>query len=445
MRAGALRSARWAAGLPASRASRLIAARAGPAPQPAQRRDQPAHAAALDAPLDGQQRREPPAQPLALAGHQRLALDARAQLAQHARVERGARQRLAPSHLAQRRGHDRPLLLPGGPAAGGGQRAPAQAVQQRAIGGQQVERPAGAARVVPLDHEPVLAVLDVFVMARHSGHDARRAQVEALQRRPEHALHARELEHDVGVRVVARQLLLAQRPHDLVRAVEAARGADHRQMPRGLHRRRRRERLRHALEPHVRVALHQDAQRLVVAAHGRRRRRGEDVLGHAVAHQQAAPLRRQRLQRLGDPARLGDDRQRQLVRDRRGQPLPVLRPVEAVLERLHEVGVPVRRELERRSDGLPPGGHGHVVVGGARDVHPVHRDVLEPAEAPVGIVLVAGQHQVDREPVPAGQLPRMLDDDADPARQLKVVDDERDPHGKSSGVVVGSRPSCPSS
>jgi hypothetical protein len=47
--------------------------------------------------------------------------------------------------------------------------------------------------------------------------------------------------------------------------------------------------------------------------------------------------------------------------------------------------------------------------------------------------------------VAAGQLARVLDDDADASGELEIVDDEGDPHGKSSGAVVGSRPSFASS
>ena len=118
------------------------------------------------------------------ARHHRAYVDLACGVAPRARV----RQRLTASHLVERRGHHRPLLLPGRPAAGGGQRAAAQPVQKRAVARQQVQRPADAAGVVPLHHESVLAVLDVLLVTGDGGHDAGRGHVEALQRRPEHAL-----------------------------------------------------------------------------------------------------------------------------------------------------------------------------------------------------------------------------------------------------------------
>ena len=73
------------------------------------------------------------------------------------------------------------------------------------------------------------------------------------------------------------------------------------------------------------------------------------------------------------------------------------------------------------------------------------RHVGEAGEAPVGLAALAGHHEVDGEPVALDELTGVLDDDADPARELEVVDDERDLHGKSSGAVVGVRPSLVSS
>ena len=67
-------------------------------------------------------------------------------------------------------------------------------------------------RIVPFDDEPVLAVLDVLLVAGDRRHHARRAHVEALERRPEHALDARELEHHVGVGVGGGQLALRSGP-----------------------------------------------------------------------------------------------------------------------------------------------------------------------------------------------------------------------------------------
>ena len=163
---------------------------------------------------------------------------------------------------------------------------------------------------------------------------------------------------------------------DLVRARQPARGADHRDVPRRLHRRRRLQRLRHALEPHVRVALHEDAQRLLVAAHRRRGRRDEHVLGHAVAYQQAAPLRRQRLQRLGDPARLvgrgegrGDDREGTILADL-GCHLVDQRLADTVeLGLVDEPLAPVGRPAEGAHAFLPRSKLARLAPGGAHQVH----------------------------------------------------------------------------
>jgi hypothetical protein len=91
-------------------------------------------------------------------------------------------------------------------------------VQQPPVARQQVERARGAARVVPVGHERVEPVLDELLVAGHGGRDAGGAHVEALERRPVHALDARQLEHDVGVGVLARQLLLRERPDHAVGA-----------------------------------------------------------------------------------------------------------------------------------------------------------------------------------------------------------------------------------
>ena len=163
---------RCAAGLPASRRlSRLIAA--------------PGAAAAPTAARAGAFRGPP--RPLE-AGRSRARWTVTGRAASAAgrarrRPARGARRRRAPRRARARRsaapasGSRRratsrsaaaitvALLLPRRPAARGGQRAPAQAVQQRAVAGEQVERAAGAARVVPLDDEAVLAVLDVLLVA----------------------------------------------------------------------------------------------------------------------------------------------------------------------------------------------------------------------------------------------------------------------------------------
>ena len=55
-------------------------------------------------------------------------------------------------------------------------------------------------------------------------------------------------------------------------------------------------------------------------------------------------------------------------------------------------------------------------------------DVREAGELPFGVLLRAGQHERSLDTV-AREPPRMLDDDADAAGELEVVDDERDAQG----------------
>ena len=52
--------------------------------------------------------------------------------------------------------------------------------------------------------------------------------------------------------------------------------------------------------------------------------------------------------------------------------------------------------------------------------------------APVRRLLLAHEHERDVEAVVVGEPPRVLDDDADPARELQVVDEEADLHVTST-------------
>ncbi len=91
-----------------------------------------------------------------------------------------------------------------------------QEVKEAPVACEQIQRARRSAQVVPIHDEPVPAVLDVLVMPGDRCDDARRAAVEPLERRPEHAFDARQLEHNVGVGIHARQLALRERAENAV-------------------------------------------------------------------------------------------------------------------------------------------------------------------------------------------------------------------------------------
>ncbi len=135
------------------------------------------------------------------------------------------------------------------------------------------------------------AVLDVLLVAGHLGGHARRAAVEALERRPVHALDARELEHDVVLAVERGQLALGQRPDDLVGAGRVEPGAvgrdDGQRRAARCISRDRGDRLVDALEPDV-SALPSTRMRSGPSTRGSTAStRREDVLVDPVAHEQA--------------------------------------------------------------------------------------------------------------------------------------------------------------
>ena len=116
----------------------------------------------------------------------------------------------------QRRCHELARLLPGRPCARRLERVAAQEVEQLAVVREQVELARRAERVVPLREQAVPAMLDVLVMTGHGCHDAGRPAVKAFERRPEHPLDARELQHHVAACVEVRHLSVAERPDDFI-------------------------------------------------------------------------------------------------------------------------------------------------------------------------------------------------------------------------------------
>ncbi len=68
-------------------------------------------------------------------------------------------------------------------------------------------------------------------------------------------------------------------------------------------------------------------------------------------------------------------------------------------------------------------------VGLAGPLDRDHVQAVEPAEAPVGLLLLARHGERDVEAVAGGELARVLDDDAHPAGELEVLQQERDLQG----------------
>ena len=199
-------------------------------------------------------------------------------------------------------------------------------------------------------------------------------------------------------------------------------------MARPAHRGDRRDRLVDPLERDAPVTLDQHAER-AFGARLHRLRRGEDVFVDAVAHVEDARARLQLLERLGDPARLGDEVHRQRVCERGADARRVPAAVEAVLEALDEVGVAVGVQVEQVGRGLPPGRHRHVVAVLPRTLDREDVQSLEPAEAPVRLLLPARHGKRDVEAVAGGELARVLDDDAHAAGELEVLQEECDLQG----------------
>jgi hypothetical protein len=150
--------------------------------------------------------------------------------------------------------------------------------------------------------------------------------------------------------------------------------------------------------------------------------------GIPVAGVEDARAGLQALDRVGDPPRLRDVVDGQREGQREAEPLGQVLGVVAVLEQLDEVRVPARVEVEERRGGLPPGGHRDVegllaCLGEGRDAQRV-----EPAVRPVGRVLLGRAHEHRLDPVVQLELARVLDDDADAAGELDVLEQERDLH-----------------
>ncbi len=116
--------------------------------------------------------------------------------------------------------------------------------------------------------------------------------------------------------------------------------------------------------------------------------------------------------------------------------------VEAVLEALDEVDVAVGVELEERVDGLPPGRDRDVEALAAGVVEPLDAQVREAVELPRRRLLLAHEHERHVVAVSQHQLAGVLDDDADAAGELQVVEEEGDLHAWP--VAAGASSSSPS-
>ena len=117
--------------------------------------------------------------------------------------------------------------------------------------------------------------------------------------------------------------------------------------------------------------------------------------------------------------------------------------VEAVLEALDEVGVAVGVQVEEVGGGLPPGRHGYVVAVLPR---PLDRDdvqVVEPAKAPVRLLLPARHGQRHVEAVAGGELARVLHDHAHATGELEVLQEKCDLQERAIVLAPCTRPPSP--
>ena len=182
------------------------------------------------------------------------------------------------------------------------------------------------------------------------------------------------------------------------------------------------------LEPGVHAALRRARATGRVVAR-RLRRRGEHRLVDPVAHDVDRRVGAQFGDRLRDPRGLGDERDRQVERQPGGDPVGLVLVVEAVLERLHEVRVALGPQREQRVRRRPPRGDREVefaLAPGRRGRRPSRCSAARSSTR-------ASSCSRDRTSVTstssrAASRTRMLEHDADPARQLEVVDEERDVH-----------------
>ena len=183
-----------------------------------------------------------------------------------------------------------------------------------------------------------------------------------------------------------------------------------------------------ALDRHGRAALDQNTQRTL----GRRDRRGWHRCEHrfvdSVAHIEHARVVATRAQLIGDPLRLGDEPERQVVREHGGHARRVVGRVEALLHALNEEGVARGGQMVQDEDGLPPRGDGNVPMLLARLLELEHGHVHEAAMGPVGRSLGCSKDELGVEAVIEPQPTGVLDDHADPAPQPQAVHEEGDPH-----------------
>ena len=195
-----------------------------------------------------------------------------------------------------------------------------------------------------------------------------------------------------------------------------------------------------ALEPDRRIALDRGSAAGAATFGSTASGDGEDLLVDPVAHEVARRVGAQLGERALDPARLGDERHRQVERQRRADALGVVGLVEAVLERLHEVRVALAPARVKRLNVVSH----HVATATSKrwsrasssEIDVQVREVV--VARPVRQVPVAHEHERDVHAVVGGQPAGVADDDADAAAQLQVVDEEGDLHDDAGGSSRGA-------
>jgi hypothetical protein len=102
--------------------------------------------------------------------------------------------------------------------------------------------------------------------------------------------------------------------------------------------------------------------------------------------------------------------------------------VETILEALHEGRVALGCEGEERERRLPPRGYGDVESLRLRLRKGDHTDVIQCVVAPAFELLITREDESDLEAVACAELAGVMENDAHTARELEIVDQERDPH-----------------
>ena len=248
--------------------------------------------------------------------------------------------------LGDRPQRERHLSRRSRPATATPARSPARCsrncVQQVAVAGQQVELPRGPAHVVPVDDQPVDAVHDVLLVAGDLGRHARSRRggspPAAARTCPRCATSLRT----TSVLAVQRGHLAlrepARRRASAPAAIEPGAVGGHDGQLRAARASARVAAIA-SLTPlnHVDgVALDEHPQRPVDAAARRASIGAKTSLSMPLRTSWQRRVGAQVGQRVADPARLGDERDRQVEHERGAEAVGLVGAVEAVLQRLHE-------------------------------------------------------------------------------------------------------------